>query len=855
MVRLPTLIYFYGKRLRVHAVQELFAGLGIAAGVALVFSVQVANSSIVASARQILHGITGNASLQIAARDSQGVDASTLVRVRALPGVAHAAPLFEQRATVVFRGHRVAIDLVGVDGSLSSLGGVTARGLLVGGISFSRGLVLPSAVGTALRLLDGGADGKLRDVSLAVRGRGIQAPVLDVLGPGAVGAVSGAMVAVTSLRYAQDVTGLANRITRVVIVPRPGQERAVRAGLERISAGRLKVASVDEETQLLDQATGPIDQATGLFAAISALVGLLFTFNAMLLTVPERRRFIADMRMQGWKPRRLVQILGFQAIVLGSVASVVGLVVGYFLSRSAANSPPGYLSFAFPLGIEPVIAPQTVVLAFLGGLVATCLAAAQPLADLRRGQPLNAVFKQKGVAGHAISVRARDRLAVVAGALVVATTALLLVAPSLTVLGLVAIAVATVLAIPAILGLVLRVSEGPAVRSNRNTLAFAIRALRATTVRSLALAATGAVAVFGSVAIEGAHRNLIGGLNHNFADYLGTADLWVTSGGDENSLTTQSFQLDPRALQRARAVPGVAAAYPYYGGMLDVGPRRVWVIGRPTADRQLIPPSQITHGDLAVADQRVRSGGWVAASESIARSQHAGLGDRITLPTPAGNRSYRLAALLTNLGWGPGAVIMRAGDYRSAWMTSDPSAIEIGLRPGADAAAAQHAIQAALDPNEIALRVQTTAQRDAQFRGLARQGLQRLSNISRLLLIAAVLAMVAAMVAGIWQRRAAYAQLQIMGWRPRKLWRTLLIETGIVLGTGCIAGAIAGIYGHLLGNRWLEITTGYPAPFSLSPGPTILTCVIVGAAAVAGTAIPGYLVARAPLRLGLKPNG
>ena len=853
MVRLPTLWYFYRKRLRVHAMQELLAATGIAAGVALVFAVQVANSSIVASARQILHGITGTATLQLAARDTQGFNEAALPQVRALPGVARAAPVLEQRATVVFHGKRVAIDLVGVDASLPSLGGTTTQNLLVGGFGLRPGIVLPSAVASALALPGPGPDGTRPKASLAVRGRSAQVEILGVLDSGVVGPVAGAMLAAVPLNYAQELTGLPEHITRVLVVPEPGKEAVVRAGLERMAGGRLKVAGVDDETRRLDQATGPIDQATGLFAAISAFVGLLFTFNAMLLTVPERRRFIAHLRIIGYRPWRIVQILGFQALMLGAFASAVGLAVGYVLSRAAAHDPPGYLTFAFPLGVEPVIAARTIVLAFIGGVLATCLAAAQPFVDMRPGRAINAVFKQKGEPGHAVSAAVRGRMAIGAAALVIATTLLVLLVPSLAVLGVAALAFATVLAIPATFAVVLRVADVPARRWRLNTLVVATRALRATSVRSLALAATGAVAVFGSVAIEGAHRNLLGGLDHNFADYLSTADLWVTSGGDENSLTTQSFRLDG-ALRKARAVPGVAQAYPYYGGMLDVGERRVWVIGRPTTDRMLIPPSQLEHGDLDRADRLLRAGGWVAVSRSIADSQHAGIGDRLTIPTPTGARSFRVAATLTNLGWGPGAIIMRAPDYRHDWLVKDPSAIEVKLDPGRDPAVVQRAVQSALDPRGLALRVQTTAARDAQFRGLARQGLRRLSQISALLLIAAVLAMAAAMGAGIWQRRAAFAQFQIMGWKPRKLWRVLLFETGLVLGTGCFTGALMGIYGHLLGNRWLQFSTGYPAPFSVTTWQTVSTCLVVGVAAIAVTAVPGWFVSRAPMRLGLRGN-
>ena len=849
MVRLPTLIYFYRKRLGIHAIQELLAGLGIAAGVALVFSVQIANSSVTGSARQILHGITGDARLQLAAREPQGFEQQrTLAQVRELPGAAHVSALLEQRATLSYNGRRVAIDLVGVNASLPSLGGFAARYFRLGGLVLRRGIVLPGAMGTALGLPGDATSRRARTVSMGIRGHTRRVAVTAVLDKGAIGSLSGALLGVVSLSYAQQLTGLHDRVSRVLVVPKPGRDAAVSAGLRRIAASRLTVAPVQRESTLLEQATGPIDQVTGLFAAISAFVGLLFTFAAMLLTVPERRRFIADLRTMGYRRARLVQILGFQAVVLGVVASLAGLLAGWLLASASAQDPPGYLALAFPLGVQRVIDAQTIALPFLGGVVATCLAASQPLLDLRRSRSINAVFSERGEPGNAIGPATSRRLALTALGLATAITIALLAVPSLTIVGVAVIALAAVLAIPATFTALLRIADAPASRWRLNALTLAIRALRATPIRSLALAATGAVAIFGSVAIEGAHRNLLHGLYGDYREYVGTADLWISQPGDD--LALQPFD-GTRVARSVRQVPGVRAVRTYHGGLLDVGDRRAWVIGRPAADRTLVPPSQIVSGDAALTDARLRLGGWITVSRQLAIDHSVGPGGQLRLATPTGDVAFRIAATTTNLGWGPGAIVMNGADYRRAWADDRPSAIEVDLAPGASAAGVKRAIQRTLGPS-ASLQVQTTAERARHANGIARQGLARLSQISALLLIAAALAMAAAMGAGIWQQRHVMAQLRIMGWRPWKLWRALLLEAALVLVAGCATGALAGTYGHYLGDRWLQLTTGYPAPFALTPWQTVAICTLVVAAALAITAVPGYFVSRTPPRIGLK---
>ena len=579
-------------------------------------------------------------------------------------------------------------------------------------------------------------------------------------------------------------------------------------------------------------------------------MGFLFACTAMLLTVPERRRFIAELRIMGYRPGRVLQILGFQALLLGVLASLVGLLAGWVLSRTATHDPPGYLAFAFPLGIQRVVSIETVLLPFLGGVLATCLATVQPLFDLLPGKAVNAVLKERGEPGHAISRRARWLLLLSALALAATVTVAVALVPELTIIGVGAIAVAAVIAIPATFAGLLHLADIPARRWRLNSLAFAIRSVRTTSVRSLALAATEAVAIFGSVAIEGAHQDLLHGLYGAYRAYVGTADIWITQPDDD--LALQPF-VDRGITRRLAAVPGVAGVRTYQGGLFDFADRRIWIIARPPSDRIMVPVSQVVSGSYAEADSRLRRGGWITISQQIADSLGMEPGDRVHLPTPSGTVAYRVAATTSNLGWGPGAVVISSTDYRRAWGTGHPSAIEVNVAPTAGLHTVQRAVVQALGP-DTGLQVQTTAQRARHADGIAREGLARLSQISTLLLIAAALAMAATMGAGIVQRRTLMAQMRIMGWRPPKLWRALLFETVLVLGAGCLTGAAAGLYGHFLGDRWLQISTGYPAPFSLSGWQTLAICAGVASAALAITAVPGWLVSRTPPRVGLRSS-
>jgi putative ABC transport system permease protein len=361
-------------------------------------------------------------------------------------------------------------------------------------------------------------------------------------------------------------------------------------------------------------------------------------------------------------------------------------------------------------------------------------------------------------------------------------------------------------------------------------------------VRSLALAATCAVAVCGALAIGGARDDLIAGLDQN--EYYGTADIWISQQGD--ALGLQPFR-PPGGI---RAVPGVEAVREYTGGLLDIGDRRVWVVAHPPEDRMMVPPSQVREGNYATANARLRAGGWVTVSDRIAKARGITPGATIELPTPTGQHSYRVAAITTNLGWGPGALAINADDYRRDWASNTPTALEVDVERGVSPVAVVARIRALLGPAS-GLDVKTTPQAVVDARGIVRDGLARLRQISTLLLIAAAVAIAVAMTATIRDRRPQLAAYAIEGWSRAALWCALMAETAMILLAGCLAGALAGIYGHYLGGRWLEQTTSFPAPWSWSLGAVVPVCALLAGVALLVTAVPGYFAAHPRARLAI----
>jgi putative ABC transport system permease protein len=468
-------------------------------------------------------------------------------------------------------------------------------------------------------------------------------------------------------------------------------------------------------------------------------------------------------------------------------------------------------------------------------MLAAFVAVLSPLRESLVRDPLAVI----DVRTHANAPRAHGWLALAGAACAGAATLILLAAPDAAIPGMVLLIASLLLVLPLALGVTLALVQRLARTTVGVVAHVAVMELRAAGVRAVAIAATGAIAIFGSVAIQGAHDDLLKGLDRAAHDVNASADVWVSPAGAYDLMATAPF----RAVDRSRLerLPGVSSVRLYRGGLLDLGQRRVLVIAPPSQSTSLPPASQIVNGDPRVAAARLRAGGWLVLSQAIASERHLHIGQALTLPSPDPT-SMRIAALSTNIGWAPGAIVMSASDYARAWGSQDASAYDVQLAPGVRPARAVREISRALGPGS-GLTAQSAQARTAEQGALSRQALARLTQIAALIPIVAVLAMAAAMSAMIWQRRPRLAKLKLEGLRRVELWGTMLLESTLLVGVGCLTGALFGLYGQQLADRALAQTINFPIARSITVMGATWSLALMIATALAILAIPGYLAA------------
>lgn len=806
LINLRALILHYKGHLRAHPFHELFAVLGVAAGVALLFAVQVANKSVTGSFDELSEGIAGRATLEIAARSPQGFSQEIYRKVGRLKSVEASAPVLEQQIAARGPLGRRPLTLVGVDERLGTLGGslVTrasqrGRNLTKLGLQFTE----PTA-----RSIGVGVGDKVK-VELGARLK--RFPVAGVLSERAIGSLAQSPIAMAPLGLVQEMTDMPGRVTRVLVAPQAGQKAKAKSQLKRLAGDRLNVRSSHSEARLLDEAATSDRQSTALFSAISLVVGILLVFNAMLLSLSDRRRFVSILRSWGFPTATIIGSLAFDACVVGVVGSLAGLAVGDQLSRHLLDQVPAFLSFAFPIGTQRVVELQTVAISFLAGIAAVLAAVIKPAIEIVKTAPRER-FLQYDFSLTDPGARINRRRLFWLGVTLIVVSILLALADANTALvtagGQV---VGLVMILPQAVSSLIVAGQRAARRGHSAILRISLGELAITPTRATALAATGALAVFAIVAIGGVAKDLARGGENTVADIYSNANLFITPGADESFYRTVAFD-DASAIERLNKLHEVSSTRVYRGGFLDLPSRRILVMAPSRSEPKLLAHSQLVEGDRSLAQERLRLKGWAALSSALANERGLTIGERFSLPTPTGVRRMRLAAIINNHGWFPGALLINADDYQRLWGTRRAGILEVALKRGAALGAGKARVQRALGPNS-ALNVQTAAERSRLSANVIRQGLSRLHQISIIVIIAVVLAVAAAMLGSVWQRRERLGSLVSMGVTARTIYGAVFLEAAVILMLGCTFGAGLGLVSQMLGGRWLELTTDSPVPF------------------------------------------
>jgi putative ABC transport system permease protein len=193
---------------------------------------------------------------------------------------------------------------------------------------------------------------------------------------------------------AQQVLNLDGKFTEITVAADSGVSESqlrtrVAAALPAKTQAITGTALADEQSSDVKKGLGFFNTFLLTFALIALFVGAFIIFNTFSMLVAQRTRELALMRALGASRGQVNRAVLLEAVVVGLLSSVIGLVLGIGVALGL-KALFGVFGAQLPDG-PTVVAARTVIASFLVGTVVTAAAAFMPARRASRVSPLAAL--------------------------------------------------------------------------------------------------------------------------------------------------------------------------------------------------------------------------------------------------------------------------------------------------------------------------------------------------------------------------------------------------------------------------------------------------------------------------------
>jgi putative ABC transport system permease protein len=827
--------------------KRMFAGtfLAVVLGVAFLSGVLALGDTLTANFSRLFTSAGAGTSAVVRSATAVGsgikaprtlIPASVLTTVRDVPGVAGAQP------SITGYGQILGSDgnAVGGNGPPRTAGNwVTDPALNPYRIVQGRAPMSPDEV-----VINRGAatSGHLRvgDVTTVETPQPIKARIVGLADFGTAPGFGQSTFTAFTLQAAEKyLTGRPGKISEVLVAAAPGiSQPELVSRIARVLPPGVQVISGTTLTQenlsaVNSQFLGFLNDFLFVFAAIALLVAVLTIANTFSILVVQRTRESALLRTVGAARRQVLGTVLTEAVIVGALASAVGLAAGLGLAGLLKGVFDSF-GFALPAGGLDVTA-RSILVAVLVGLLATVAAGlvpafrasrVTPLAALREGAAeASTIPPARTVTGAALSLL--GLAGVVAGAagsaspLAYAGSGAVLLVAGFAVMG------------PAVARLAAGITGPPiaAIRGLPGKLA------RANAMRSPRRSAAAATSLMVGVGVVTLFTVLGASLKTSLTDNVSSAfrgDVAITAGSFGGGM------LPPQLATAVGRVPGVAVAAGIGTGNARIGGKGQTVAAVDPASASAVLDLHTVAGSLASL-----SGDQLAVSEHVARAQHWHIGTTLPVVFPDSTTArLRIGAIYRSRDLVGDYVLPAPAWYRHAVQPLDKYVFAT-FAPGTGHATVEQAIK-----HIAAAHGNPTVQDRAAFVKSAAQNVNLILGIVYVMLVLAVLIAVFGITntlsLSVHERTRELGLLRAVGQTRRQLRSMVRLESLIVALQGTISGIVLGV---LIGwgiSRAANTTAGITT-FTLPPA-QIAVILAAGIAAGFLAAIrPAQRAARLPV--------
>ena len=409
-----------------HKWQAALMLIGMALGVAVVFAVDIANSSAKRAFALSLDTVTGRTTHHIVG-GTNGIDEKIYTRLRTELGVRNSAPVVQGPVTLLGADttatkdtnprYTETLQLLGVDifaepmfrdqsNGNSSIAGSTSENSITDNSARSastrdalnllnRGSVI-LATSTANRLgVQNGDKIQVRDSNLQLT---LTSTVDSDEQPGF------ESIAMVDVATAQEILEMQGRLSRIdLILPLPETSSAANVAAESEGGSKLQqninylessiagVAVTDAERQnnSLTQMTEAFHTNLLAMSLLALLVGAFLIYNTVTLSVIQRRQTFGQLRAIGLQRHELFRSILTETLAFAVIGTLAGILIGYMLGSVLLTLVTRTINdLYFALDVRQVgYSGFTLIKAVLIGLGVSLLAALAPAIEASNSPP------------------------------------------------------------------------------------------------------------------------------------------------------------------------------------------------------------------------------------------------------------------------------------------------------------------------------------------------------------------------------------------------------------------------------------------------------------------------------------
>jgi putative ABC transport system permease protein len=846
---------FMQRKLRV-----LLTGIAIALGVALMAGTYILTDTINHAFAEVFGAAYAKKAVVVTEKETLGgsevsvLNAATLARVRAVPGVAGASSDISTRAALLTTG-----------GKRLTSGG--AFGLVDGlqpprfeSFTAAKGHLPSTADEVAIDEATAQREHLQLGQQIVIAGRAPArrytiAGIARFAGSESFGGTSVVLLIPEQAQYVADEPGRYNSINVAASSGVSPAELAtrVRAALPATLTVRTGAQEAANQTSELEEKLGFLRTFLLVFAYVALFVGAFIIFNTISITVAQRTREFGLLRTLGASRGQIMRAVVEEGVLLGVVGAVIGLFGGIGLAPALDGL---FKAFGADLPDNGTVLEARTVIVSLGvGIVVTVIAGFFPALRATRVPPMAAMREGVAIPPRPLPTR-RMLIARFVTGLMLALFAGIVFGHGIGVLVLIALAVrGTRLyvrlrrggerparhyrVVPALAnaigwlvswrGITARLARENSVRQPGRTL-----------VTALALTIGLGLVAFISVLAAGTKATIDSAVSRSFAGNLIVQN-------------TQGEGAVPAAVAPAvRTVPGVGAVTAIAftkGRVRDLSQPGSPVIDEKSALTAIEPESfgrmykiEWEHGSAASLAALAHGGAIV--TKKFANAHHLTVGQRLLVMTPtrqtvtltvAGVIKEEVLGLMQNL------TISRAL-ARSSFGQREDGVDFISYGRGADGDEVHRSVNALLRQSYPQTHSQTAAQYTQETSNKVNKFLLLVYVLLALSVIVSLFGIVNTLILSIYERTRELGMMRAIGTSRSQIRQLIRYESLITALIGGVLGLVIGVVGAILVTTFALSGSGYK--LAIPVGTLIVLLILAAIAGVLAAQLPARRAAR-----------